>query len=333
MLGIGVVTPGSARIWARADTGGGHEIRWREQKGAGEIQRAPIRLDNADRDFTGSIEIADGLEPDRRYAVTLHDRDGAQLAGGVFRTSPLPDHPPERFAIGLMSCNQPFTRQGLVSDSAEPMLEAACQAFEEYDVRQVVLAGDQLYADRPSPLSLFDQRHFASVAPPGRESVQECSAQEVRHLFHERYRHFWNLPGWQRLLSSYPCHPILDDHDILDNWGSAEEHTNPEWQSYRTGALQAYQDYQHALVSAPADNLPHHFDYAIEFADTATYVMDLQSAGGRGPPRRLRRSARGFLPVPCQSPRQATDLRGAERSRGAPAASDDQAPGQDPARR
>lgn len=277
MLGIGAVTPRSVRIWARSDAGAGREIRWRERAASGAAHSAPIALDDPDRDFTGSIRVSNGFEPDRRYAVTLHGPGGEELASGSFTTAPLPNKPPERFAFGLMSCHQPFTQRGLVSSSAEPMLEAAWQAFEEHGVRHVVLAGDQLYADAPRRLSLFDQSYFQTVAPPGRQSVQECSAQEVRRLFHERYRHFWSLAGWRRLLSSYPCYPILDDHDILDNWGSAVEHADPDWQNYRTGALQAYRDYQHTLVDSPGDDLPNHFDYRIEFADTATYVMDLRS--------------------------------------------------------
>lgn len=278
MLSSGIVTPDSARIWVRADAAGSGdtEIRWQEEGAAGAGGCVAVDLDDADRDHTGSVLLSD-LRPDARYRVTLQRRDGAQLASGRFRTHPAPDRAPQRFAIGLVSCHQPFSGDGRVRASAQHMLEAACAAFEAHEVRQLVLAGDQVYSDMPGGLSLFDDRHFRDVAPPGRGTILECSDMEVRRLFQQRYRHFWSVPGWRDLMSRFPCSPMIDDHDIVDNWGSAEDHQTDAWQSFFRGARWAYCDYQHTLVSDPVDQLPANLDYQLELADTATYFMDLRS--------------------------------------------------------
>lgn len=279
MLAVGRVTPRAARIWSCA-TGaqaGGYEIEWHPVDGPDQRRVVPIDLARERRDFTGSVEITDGLAPGRAYRVTLRHPGSPPLASGRFTTAPDPNDPPRRLAIGLMSCHQPFTATGKLTDASEAMLEAAHRAFQAHDVYQVILAGDQLYADHPWKLSLFERSHFERVAPPGRDAILECTEHEVRRLFHQRYRHFWSLEGWQRLLSSYSCCPIADDHDIVDNWGSAVEHQDEAWQAYLRGAMLAYHDYQHSLVCDPADQLPDDLDYQLDLADTATYVMDLRS--------------------------------------------------------
>lgn len=277
-LAVGAVTSRSVRVWARAEGAGPCELRCWSADGSAEICRTGIDLSDAERDFTGSVEINQSLDPDCGYRVSLHGGSGETLAAGRFRTAPdAAGAPPERYALALMSCHEPFDADGAVTDVAQASLEAARTACQRHDVRQVIMAGDQLYSDMPSRLSLFDPSHFESVAPPGRSTILDCDAGEVRRLFHRRYRHFWSVPGWRALMSEFPCYPILDDHEIVDNWGSAVEHRAPEWQAFRAGAFLAYCDYQHSLVSETGSNLPADLDYQIEFADSATYVMDLRS--------------------------------------------------------
>jgi alkaline phosphatase D len=147
------------------------------------------------------------------------------------------------------------------------------------------MAGDQLYSDFPKHLSLFDEDYFRSIAPPGRERLLDCSEEEIRAIFHVRYRHFWSLRGWRKLMANFPCYPIVDDHEIVDNWGSAEEHREAKWQAFRNGAFAAYRDYQAALVCEGGGDPAKPLDYQMALADTATYVMDLRSNRrvGEGP--------------------------------------------------
>lgn len=277
MLAIGAVTERGARLWTRVAEAEPHELCWWRHDAPSERQRLHLEAPDPRADLTASTWIDRGLEPDTEYRVVLCDRDGRSLAEGSFATAPDDSaDPPEFFSIALLSCHEPFDPHGQVNERSELMLEAACRAFERHRVRQVVMAGDQLYSDYPKHLSLFDDDYFASIAPAGRERLLDCSAEEVRAMFHVRYRHFWNLTGWRRLLANFPCYPIVDDHEIVDNWGSAAEHAEPQWQAYRDGAFAAYRDYQAGLVSG-AGVTPAAHDYQMTLADTATYVMDLRS--------------------------------------------------------
>ena len=283
ILAIGAVTPHSARIWVRVSRPGIYTLTWIRLP-AGPSGSVPVCIDDAERDFTGSVTLVEGIEADCRYRVTLRAAPDQLLATGTFVTAPANARSsPTRFSIALMSCHQPFAPDGRVSEAAEPMLEAVNSVLLDHQVRAVVMGGDQLYSDYPPKASLLDPEHFRSVAPAGRAALLECSAQEVRQLFHDRYRHFWNIRGWRELLANYPCYPILDDHEIMDNWGSAEEHSQERWQAFREGAFRAYMDYQGSRVCGERSDLPACFDYTAEYGDIALYVMDLRSNRCVGP--------------------------------------------------
>ena len=227
-------------------------------------------------DFTGSLTI-EQLKPSTRYWLHLCDQHNAILAKGSFGTAASAAQPPEKFTLALMSCHQPFEKNGDVRPSSQQMLTAMHTVLEQHDVDQVILGGDQMYSDMPAGMSLFDDDYFQTVAPEGKSNLLQCSAQQIRQLFHQRYRHFWNVPGWKKLLANYACYPAIDDHDIIDNWGSAIEHTQPQWQNFRQGAFQAFVDYQGSLIHHPSQVPPPCFDFASEFGRIGTYFLDLRS--------------------------------------------------------
>jgi alkaline phosphatase D len=277
MLAIGAVSSRSARIWVRVSRPGRYTLTWARVPD-GSSRSVCLPVDDCERDLTASVTLREGLDADCRYRVILHRDPNLPLAAGSFVTAPADARSaPQRFSIALMSCHQPFDAQGRVAAATAPMLEVVNRVFQEHQVRAVVMAGDQLYSDYPRGASLLDPAHFREVAPPGRETLLDCSAQEVRQLFHQRYRHFWNIRGWRELLAHYPCYPILDDHEIVDNWGSAEEHGERKWQAFRQGAFQAYADYQGSRVCSEHAAPPASFDYEVQLADIALYVMDLRS--------------------------------------------------------
>jgi alkaline phosphatase D len=223
------------------------------------------------------VLLQEGLRADTRYAIELLADDAGSLAQGSFRTALPEGEPAQRWAMAFLSCHQPFDDEGQVMPAAQEMLSALHRALEQHDVRQVVLGGDQMYSDFPKTRSLFKNDYFAEHAPSGRENVLDCSAEEVRRLFQQRYRHFWNVDGWRALLSNYPCYPILDDHDIVDNWGSEVEHSSSKWANFRRGAFQAYCDYQGTLVQAPTAGPPAFLDYTSSQANCAVYFLDIRS--------------------------------------------------------
>src|SRR5690606_34274814 len=141
MAVVGLVEAGAARIWLRSARPGRIAVSvWAE--------RHPEAVREA------SVAVAAGAPADGTASVRLPPPAPADDA----RT-------PLRFAIGLGSCHQPFDAEGRIAPHTEPMLRAVRALFERHAVGLAFLAGDQMYADYPPRLSLFDADHFAHVAP------------------------------------------------------------------------------------------------------------------------------------------------------------------------
>lgn len=116
----------------------------------------------------------------------------------------------------------------------------------------LMLVGDQVYADQPSPTTkefIRSRRDFRD--PPGEEAVY---FEEYAHL----YQNSWNVPEIRWLLSTVSTSMIFDDHEIQDNWNGSigwfEEHRQkPWWDEKMAGALSAYWVYQHLGNLSPAE--------------------------------------------------------------------------------
>jgi alkaline phosphatase D len=139
--------------------------------------------------------------------------------------------------------------------------------------------GDQIYSDAPGRFSLFDEQFFASVAPRGRKTVLDCTRQELRALYQRRYRHFWGIPEYQALQATCPSYPTMDDHELVDNFGSHPIHSEPAWNALRLGALDAFYDYQgsRVLPDGAFTQTPREFHYSFRYGACAVFVMDLRS--------------------------------------------------------
>lgn len=112
----------------------------------------------------------------------------------------------------------------------------------------------------------------------GTACTTDCTGEEVRRIYQERYRRFWNQPEWKALHAEIPYYPILDDHDIIDNWDSRPEHLTPKWQAVGAGGCMAYFDYQGSReLSSVTGDRPESFHYPIVYGHTAVFVMDLRS--------------------------------------------------------
>lgn len=286
MVAIGAIDAHWARLWVRSDRPGALIVRWwrKGEERYFEETRLEIVEEN-ERDNTCSVQLPPDftkggrLIPLCRYGFRVTRlADGHILGEGSFETAPgHPEQTPSRFSIALMSCHQPFTRKGAVAKKAVQMLRAANHCMRQHNTKFVLMVGDQMYSDYPKSLSLFDPDYFSSIAPPGRRRVQDCSPSEVRRLYQRRYRHFWNLPDWQALHREFPCYLILDDHEMIDNWGSDPAHQSPQWRAVGEGARMACFDYQASRVLPATGALPDNFHYSFAYGHTATFVMDLRS--------------------------------------------------------
>jgi alkaline phosphatase D len=286
MVAVGAVGSHSVRLWMRVERPGDLHLCWwpdgQPQHQVEGIVQVPMQNEH---DNTMSVLVPEDfppvppLVPLQRYRFrVVHGADAHIVGEGRFETAPVhPEEMPQRFAIALMSCHQPFSPEGNLRTNAIHMLRATRRCLEQHNTKCILMVGDQMYADYPHNLSLFNERFFGEIAPPGRKRVQDCTPAEIRRLYQERYRLFWSLPEWQALHADYPCYPILDDHEIVDNWGSVAVHQQPEWQAIGVGARAAYFDYQGSRILPCTATLPEDFHYAVSYGDLAIFVMDLRS--------------------------------------------------------
>jgi alkaline phosphatase D len=251
-----------------------------EAEGARELLVCWTEVPNdAARDFTHSFVCPQGgaaLKPSTRYRVRVYRGDEAEaLHRGAFETAP-EGWCADRFAIAVLSCNQPFSLDGRLLASAQATASVLPQAFRDYGVKRVLMLGDQMYADYPKTLSLFSDAHWRSIAPH-RESLRACERAEVRRLYQERYRVFWGVPSFRQLQSEWPCYMVPDDHEIFDNFGSAPEHREGALGEVAEGALDAVYDYEGTRVRDYGAPRPPFLHATLEYGPVAVFLLDLRS--------------------------------------------------------
>lgn len=282
MVAVGAVTPRAARVWIRAARPGRLVVRYGAERGG---RLASFEVDargRADADNTLVVQLPHGedapLEAGCVYRFSVcYAGDGTVLGDGRFETAPeSAAAAADRFAVAVMSCNQPFDDGGRPARAGAEMLAAAARCLETHATKLVLTIGDQMYVDYPPKLSLFEPAYFRRVAPPGRGGILDCTAEEVRALLQQRHRYFWNMEGWRRLHVRYACYPMLDDHELADNWGSDPAHLTPAWRAYRDGARAAFFDYQGSRVSR-GSVAGEDFDFDAVYGPLAIYALDVRS--------------------------------------------------------
>lgn len=274
---LGAVNARSVRVWARVRMPGAVRVTCGFE-GSDERRCEVFTEVGSDSETDRTVVVVlGGLEPMRRYWYRVSRAESGTLVGeGTFETAPdSKEDAPRKFSIGLASCHQPFGKDGSVRENAREMLRATRQCFRENGTKFAFFVGDQMYTDSPSAMSLYDEKFFQRVAPPGRERLTDCTAEEVRRLLHERYRHFWNMPEWIALQAEVPCYLTWDDHEIIDNWGSAPEHQEPLWAGVGEGARRACHDYQMSRVLPWQPDRGFH--YAVDYGNVSTFMGDMRS--------------------------------------------------------
>jgi alkaline phosphatase D len=292
LAGVGATGATSARIWLRVHEAGAHELLLcraggSEQRFRFELGREPDRDGVTSVCYPADFSGASPLEPLERYEFRVERcGDRVEIGSGEFETAPLPhQQAPERFSLAFTSCHQPFKSSGAIDPESLVLLNALEPMLEAEAVKRLVMSGDQMYADSPSELSLFDPDYFASVGPPGRRTLLECGREQVRALYQQRYRIFWQPPAFRRLQARLPVYMSFDDHEIVDNFGSRSVHSASAFSSVREGALDAAWDYQALRVFEPASERPPSLHMSFEYGPVAVFVMDLRSQRRRSPER------------------------------------------------
>lgn len=279
MVAVGATDTRSVRLWIRTLQPGPHAIEissTTEQHRGFVALTPPLGADGTTSVcYPDDLSEATPLTPGTAYQVRVV-RGEHVLGTGRFETAP--ETLPDSFAIGVLSCHQPFADDGKLDLPSLRTLDILDDAFRARDVKRVVMMGDQMYADYPQCLSLFDDDYFATIAPPGRKTIFDCTADEIRAIYQRRYRAFWSVDGFRRILTSYSCQTIPDDHEIVDNYGSAPEHATAKWDAIRTAALDAFDDYQGQLTAARTSPRRASFDHSQRYADVGVYALDVRAA-------------------------------------------------------
>lgn len=280
LVAVGIPDSRSVRIWLRTDRPGEHLITLVDPQGVELQGRFAVSTDPAD-DGTGVIRWPEDvggsdLRSFTTYRFQIRAADGVSIGEGRFSTAPrgIPDTP-DRFSIAHASCHQPFLDDGRLRPESLRLLQALEGEFDRSDVRAFLMLGDQMYTDLPSGHCLYDDRVFRRIAPPGRTRLLDCTREEVRVLFQKRYRVFWKVDAFQRLQSRFATLCMLDDHELIDNFGTDPEHSTPEWAALEAGAFDAYHDYQ-ALRHHDRPR-PTSFPTRFEWGPVAGLVLDLRS--------------------------------------------------------
>jgi alkaline phosphatase D len=284
-VAVGTIEARSVRLWARTERPGRYVLTVRRGLDVYATVDFEIAADNP-RDNTAAFRYpedfpgAPPLRPLDRYTFKVESQEGDLFVGaGEFETAPADAaSTPPRFSFGVMSCHQPFSSEGEVSPRNMRLMQALPQAFKRYDIKFLVSAGDQIYADAPGEFSLMAP-HYQKTRWPDRGLINTWQPQQIRAAYQERYRICWNQSSMLKLLNSFPNYAILDDHEVFDDWGVEPEHVEEPYQRVIEAARLAYIDYQGSrqLPWSDAATAPASLDYRFSYGNVAGFVFDLRS--------------------------------------------------------
>jgi hypothetical protein len=134
----------------------------------------------------------------------------------------------------------------------------------------LLMLGDQIYADEPSPKALdFIRSRRDPDHPPGVADFEEYT-----RLYHDA----WGHPTLRWLLSTVPSAMIFDDHDVHDDWNSSKTwveamREKPWWEERIVGAFSSYWIYQHLGNLSPEELDDNDLFGQVREADDATRVL------------------------------------------------------------
>lgn len=201
--------------------------------------------------------IVDLVELSQDIASYLVSIDGEQvwpMAGRPpSRIRLLPPEGARRVAFG--SCrtsvpHDPATVRTHGDDVLRAFGEHLPQADEEEWPDLLLLLGDQVYADNPSPDMLAYIRGRRDTEP--QEEIADFEE------YAELYRQAWTETEIRWLLSTVPTAMIFDDHDLRDDWNTSQPWREqmartPWWRRRVVAGLGAYWIYQHLGNLPPAE--------------------------------------------------------------------------------
>ncbi len=213
----------------------------------------------------------DGLETASEHEYTVHLDDhqvwpeaGSRFPPSVIRTF---SHD-ESFRLSFGSCRRsaPMDQANLKKVGADALVALAHRMMDGGHERwpdALFLAGDQVYADIPSPEQrarllaqhgVADEDQLDPDDPMTEVAAEIQNFEEYTWLYHDT----WMEPRVRWLLSTVPTAMILDDHDLRDDWNTSQEWRDrvtrtPWWRERVVGAFASYWVYQHLGNLSPTE--------------------------------------------------------------------------------
>ncbi len=240
---IGETTATRTRIWGRGDA---HIIEGHPRRCFGALRarkmgttswgRPTVFKMNPNFDLTG-IGILEKLEPEKRYEYqmgyffsdaelgerpTFEESNWERASAGYFQTASDNPEKPRTLIIGSCRYLLKTFLGDFFDDRGDKTFKSILKKMDKegLDVHQLIMMGDQIYAD--------DLNFFS----PDRS---------VRQFF-ERYQNAFSQKYIRRLMSRVPTYMTLDDHEIEDNWPAKA--SEKDWKTLFPNAIHAYQTYQ-----------------------------------------------------------------------------------------
>lgn len=200
----------------------------------------------ADRSYTAATTLS-GLAPATLHDIELRlvqpDNVEHVLSRGSVRTLAAD---PRRLRIAFASCHLPG------APTALNRWQALVAARSDIDL--AFLIGDQIYGD-------------------GIENIFFDTA-DWYERYARRYNQLWAYQPVRRVLRSRPVYMTLDDHEVVDDWGTEKVDAVRE-----AAGLRAYRVFQQA--HNPGGFGATRLDYGFRRGPAAFYVTDSRSARGK----------------------------------------------------
>jgi len=162
-------------------------------------------------------------------------------------STPDPDRP---FRLSFGSCRRsaPFDDEHLEALGADALVALAERMAGEDRAEwpnELVLLGDQVYADDPSD-EIVARLRDANTHTDSAVAHEIQNFEEYTWLYHEA----WTTPAVRWLFSTIPVAMIFDDHDLRDDWNTSKSWrewitAQPWWRDRLIGAYASYWVYQH----------------------------------------------------------------------------------------
>ncbi len=213
-----------------------------------------------------AVVVLRGLEPgtETAYEVNLDGErawpePGSPNPPSVVRT--LGD--PERLRLAFGSCRRaapfdPTSLRKVGADALVALAERMMVGDRQGWPDAMLLVGDQVYADDPSPA--LTERLERLHDSDGRASDDDEVRAEIVDFeeYTWLYQESWRTPAVRWLLSTVPTAMILDDHDLRDDWNSSwswrqETSAKPWFRDRVIGAFSSYWVYQHLGNLSPTE--------------------------------------------------------------------------------